>query len=331
MEQESDKPFSFIIPNNDRAQRLDIFLSSKIIDLTRSRAQDLIRKGSAEVNGVRSKSSYRIRVGDRVTLTIPYASPSPLEPEEVDFTLVHEDPYLIVLNKPAGLVSHPSPGHSTGTLVHGLLKYCPDLSGIGGIMRPGIVHRLDKDTSGLMVVAKNDRAHTALSAQFKRGSVNKRYLALVHGTVKGNEGEIDLPIARHPRKRKEMAVVHSGGRRAITRWNKEEDIGGRFTLLIITPKTGRTHQIRVHLSHMGHPIVGDPVYGYRKNWWKKHLPDDPDARPRILRQMLHAERLGFTHPYSGAYCEFQAPLPGDMMDVLRALRGLVSGTKSLDI
>jgi 23S rRNA pseudouridine1911/1915/1917 synthase len=317
---ESDRIFSFIVAEEEREQRLDIFLASKIKDLTRSRAQDLIRKGCAEVNGSPAKGSYRLRRGERVTLNIPPARPSHLEPEQVEFSLIHEDPCLIVLNKPAGVVCHPAPGHPTGTLVHGLLQHCPDLSGIGGILRPGIVHRLDKDTSGLMVVAKNDRIHAALSSQFKSGMVNKRYLALVHGNTRGKRGEIDLPIARHPRRRKEMAVVRSGGRRAITLWEKEEDIGDRFTLLAVTPRTGRTHQIRVHLSHVGHPIVGDPVYGHRKSWWKKHLPTKVGGLPRMERQMLHAERLGFVHPDSGDYCEFQAPLPGDMKEVIEALR-----------
>jgi 23S rRNA pseudouridine1911/1915/1917 synthase len=317
---ESERVFSFVIASEERLQRLDIFLASQIRDLTRSRAQDLIRNGFAEVNGGPSKASYRIRSGDRITLTMPPVRPSHLEPEPVEFALIYEDPCLIVLNKPAGLVSHPAPGHPTGTLVHGLLQYCQDLSGIGGILRPGIVHRLDKDTSGLMVVAKTDRIHAALSAQFKSGMVKKRYLALVHGIIQTKAGKIDLPIARHPWRRKEMAVVRSGGRMAVTLWEREEEIGDQFTLLAVTPKTGRTHQIRVHLSHVGHPIVGDPVYGHRKHWWKKHLPNGVDALPRIERQMLHAERLGFVHPDTQDYREFQAPLPGDMKSVIETLR-----------
>jgi 23S rRNA pseudouridine1911/1915/1917 synthase len=237
----------------------------------------------------------------------------------MDLLIVHEDSSIIILNKPPGLVIHPAPGHPNGTLVHGLLHHCRDLSGIGGILRPGIVHRLDKDTSGLMVVAKNDYAHGFLSSQFKKGTVNKRYLALVHGILKGKYGEIDLPISRHPRRRKEMAVIPSKGKRALTLWRKKQEIGDRFTLLSVTLKTGRTHQIRIHFSHLGHPIVGDPVYGHKKTWWKTHCPQAIDIVPQIKRQVLHAELLGFVHPDSGTYCEFTSPLPDDIGQIIKSL------------
>jgi 23S rRNA pseudouridine1911/1915/1917 synthase len=238
----------------------------------------------------------------------------------VTFELIYEDPWLIVGNKPPGVVVHPAPGHFTGTLVHGLLRHCTDLSGIGGVMRPGIVHRLDKDTSGLMVVAKNDAAHAFLSAQFKAGKVTKKYVALVHGIVKELKGEINLPIGRHPVRRKEMSVQPSKGRVAKTLWEKQAELAGLFSLLSVSPKTGRTHQIRVHLSHIGYPIVGDPVYGHRRSWWKKRFPEDSGLPGRIERQMLHAGTLGFAHPRGGDYREFTAPLPADMELVLEMLK-----------
>jgi 23S rRNA pseudouridine1911/1915/1917 synthase len=280
----------------------------------------LIKSGFARVNHNLSKPGYRLKPGDRIEVTLPPPRPLRLDPEPVTFDLLYEDAWLIVVNKPPGVVVHPAPGHFTGTLVHGLLQHCTDLSGIGGVMRPGIVHRLDKDTSGLMVVAKNDEAHAFLSGQFKSGKVTKKYVALVHGIVKGQKGEIDLPIGRHPVRRKEMSVQPSKGRAAKTLWEKKEELAGLFSLLSVSPKTGRTHQIRVHLSHVGYPIVGDPVYGHRRSWWKKRFPEDSGLLSRIERQMLHAGALGFAHPRSGEYREFTAPLPPDMEQVLERLR-----------
>ena len=322
MERESEKTYSFVITEEEREERLDTFLASRVKDITRSKVQELIKSGSVDVNHQPTKASYRLKLADSVNLRMAPAKPYHLVPEAVEFTLVYEDPSLVILNKPPGLVVHPGPGHLTGTLVHGLLKHCQDLSGIGGILRPGIVHRLDKDTSGLLVVAKNDRTHSLLSAQFRAGEVKKRYLALVHGVMRGGRGEINLPIARHPQRRKEMAVVSSGGRKALTIWQKMEELAGRFSFLSVTPKTGRTHQIRVHLSHIGHPIVGDPVYGYRVQWWKKHFHVKNGKLPQIERQMLHAETLGFIHPDSAEYCEFRAPMAKDMEDLIKRLKTL---------
>ena len=322
MERPSDRFFSFLISEEERDQRIDAFLALRIEDLTRSRIQELVRDGSVQLNNRQTKPSYRLKPSDLVTVTIPPARPYHLEPEAVRFGLIHEDSSLLVLNKPPGLVVHPSPGHLTGTIVHGLLTHCQDLSGIGGVLRPGIVHRLDKDTSGLLVVAKTDKAHSLLSAQFKAGAVKKRYLALVHGITRAREGKIDLPIARHPRRRKEMAVVAEGGKKALTRWQKIENLGGRFSFLSVMPKTGRTHQIRVHLSSIGHPIVGDTVYGFRRQGWKKHLPLKSGLELGVERQMLHAETLGFVHPESGEYREFKAPLPEDMTRMMEILKSL---------
>jgi 23S rRNA pseudouridine1911/1915/1917 synthase len=320
VDNESGRISFYSITEDDKDKRIDSFLALHLEDLTRSRGQSLIRDGHVKVNELTVKTSYRLKPGDKISILIPPSAPSIIEPEPVNFSLIHEDSSLIVLNKPPGLVIHPAPGHAGGTLVHGLLHRCQDLSGIGGVMRPGIVHRLDKDTSGLMVVAKNDYAHTFLSDQFKKGNVHKQYTALVHGIMRGNEGEIDLPISRHPKRRKEMAVVPIKGKRALTLWRKKEGIGNQFTILTLTLKTGRTHQIRVHLSHLGHSIVGDPVYGHKKNWWKKHCHQAIDILPRIKRQMLHAGLLGFTHPDSDDYIEFESPLPDDIREIINNLK-----------
>jgi len=266
-----------------------------------------------------SKPGRRLKRGDRVSLTIPPLTPPDLAPDQVEFQVVYEDSFLIVLSKPAGIVVHPAPGHSTGTLVHGLLKHCKDLSGIGGALRPGIVHRLDKDTSGLMVAAKDDMTHISLARQFKSGSVRKEYLAIVHGCPKAKEGRIELPIARHPTKRKEMAVVLAGGREALTLWRKLTEFEAGFSLLSVSLKTGRTHQIRVHFAHIGHPVAGDPVYGYGPNRLKRHLPRKNAPLLNIKRQMLHARRLGFVHPVNNSYMEFEAPIPEDMKHTLQIL------------
>ena len=320
MKQEGDNRYSFSVNEADKAHRLDAFLVLQTKDLTRSRIQELIKSGFVRVNHHLSKPGYRLKTGDLIAVTLPPLQPLRLDPEPVTFELIHEDPWLIVVNKPPGVVVHPAPGHFTGTLVHGLLQHCKDLSGIGGVMRPGIVHRLDKDTSGLMVVAKNDAAHAFLSAQFKAGKVTKRYVALVHGIMKEQKGEINLPIGRHPVKRKEMSIQPTKGRVAKTLWEKKEELAGLFSLLSVSPKTGRTHQIRVHLSHIGYPLVGDPVYGHRRSWWKKRFPEDPGLLSRIERQMLHAGTLGFVHPQGGDYREFTAPLPADMEGVLKMLK-----------
>jgi 23S rRNA pseudouridine1911/1915/1917 synthase len=320
VKQEGDITHQFPVSEADKAQRLDAFLVLKMQDLTRSRIQELIKAGFVRVNHSLSKPGYRLKPGDHVDVTLPAPEPLRLVPEAVTFELVYEDPWLIVVNKPPGVVVHPAPGHFTGTLVHGLVRHCKDLSGIGGVLRPGIVHRLDKDTSGLMVVAKNDAAHAFLSHQFKEGKITKRYVALVHGIVREQKGEIHLPIGRHPVRRKEMSVLASKGRAARTLWEKTEELAGLFSLLSVSPRTGRTHQIRVHLSHIGYPIVGDPVYGHRRSWWKKRFPEEPEVLSRIERQMLHAGTLGFVHPHGGDYREFTVPLPPDMSLVIEMLK-----------
>jgi 23S rRNA pseudouridine1911/1915/1917 synthase len=310
----------YLISEKEKEQRIDLFLASLEKDLTRSRIQSLIKDQCVTVNGLSVKTSYKLKADDQVSIIIPPAIPCEIRPEPVDFSIIYEDSWLIVLDKPPGLVIHPAPGHINGTLVHGLLHHCNNLSGIGGVLRPGIVHRLDKDTSGLLVVAKNDHAHTGLSSQFKEGGVNKKYIALVHGVMSGQKGEIDLPISRHPVRRKEMAVSRSKGKRALTLWNKLDVIGHKFTLLEISLKTGRTHQIRVHLSHLGYPIVGDPVYGFRKTWWDRQCSEALEIGQSINRQMLHSVLLGFIHPGTGNYCEFQSQVAPDMENIIKGLK-----------
>ncbi|MCP4577266.1 MAG: RluA family pseudouridine synthase [Deltaproteobacteria bacterium] len=308
------------MPDGTHGIRLDRFLSRNHSNLSRSRIQNLIRNGSVQVNDTHTKPSYQLKPRDHVSLMVPRPSPLELVPEEVPFSVIFEDSWIMVLYKPPGIVVHPAPGHSSGTLVHGLLKYCKDLSGIGGKLRPGIVHRLDKDTSGLMLVAKNDMAHQVLSQQFKSGTIKKEYIALVHGIPSHETGRIDLPISRHPVRRKKMAVSTVGGRNALTLWKKIADCKEGFSLLSITIKTGRTHQIRVHFSHLGHPLVGDTVYGHGPDILKRRfLKQNPLLVSAVKRQMLHAAHIGFVHPRENTYMEFESPFPEDMNRVLNAL------------
>jgi 23S rRNA pseudouridine1911/1915/1917 synthase len=311
----------FVISHEDQDKRLDVFLSSQPLGLSRSRIQAFIRDGHLKVNFRSTKPGYRLKTGDRLVLRIPPLQPPLLDPEVVAFEVLRDDPSVIFVNKPPGLVVHPAPGHSSGTLVHGLLQRFPGLSGVGGVSRPGIVHRLDKDTSGVLVVAKNDRAHCLLAEQFKSGQVRKRYLAIVHGPVREKAGTIHLPVGRHPKRRREMTVLPEGGREATTTWEKVEEFDFGLTLLALTIKTGRTHQIRVHLSHLGFPVAGDPVYGHGRNWWKNHPLCKRGTIKPLMRQMLHARSLGLIHPDLDRFVEVVAPLPEDMRSTLDALRG----------
>ncbi|RLB27292.1 MAG: RNA pseudouridine synthase [Deltaproteobacteria bacterium] len=300
--------------------RLDKFLSdNKGVGLSRARIQDLITIGAVTVNGERKKPSYQPKPGDRIKISFLPKS-VPLEvPENVEFGLLYEDNSILVINKPPGLVIHPSTGHYTGTLVQSLLYKCRNLSSFGDPIRPGIVHRLDKDTSGVMVVAKSDEAHDFLANQFKRREVKKRYLTLVHGNVEDKKRIIDFPISRHPVKRKEMSVSLLKGRPAMTEWEVISVFSLGFSLLRISLHTGRTHQIRVHMAYMGYPVVGDIVYGYGKRWWKQKSLIMKEILTLAKRQMLHAELLGFIHPDSLKYVEFEAPLPTDMDCLLKWL------------
>ena len=283
--------------------RLDVFLASQDIGLTRSRVRTLLDEGHVLLNGMMPKPSQKVQPGDRVVISVPPPRTSFMVPEPLPLNIIYQDEYLLVVDKPAGLTVHPAPGHPSHTLANALLAWCPDLAGIGGVLRPGIVHRLDKDTSGLMVVAKNEKAHSSLTVQLQNRTVHKGYLALVCGKLMPEEGVIEGPIGRNPRHRKRMAVVE-GGRPASTRYVVSKGLEG-YTFVEVFPKTGRTHQIRVHFAHIGHPLYGDPVYGK-----KSSLLD---------RQFLHANTLGFEHPGTNNRVEFTSPLPEDLSNLLQAL------------
>ena len=285
--------------------RLDSYLAQHLEQLTRSRLHSLINEGHVLLNGGAAKPAQQVRAGDAIAVTMPPPRPIGLSAEPIPVPVVFEDDDVVVVDKPAGLAVHPGPGHPDGTLVNALLALCPGIQGVGGALRPGIVHRLDKDTSGLMVVAKNDAAHHGLSDSLKTRRVVKGYLGLAAGSLPQPEGVIDLPIARHTRNRKKMAVVE-GGKPARTRYRVTEELPG-VTLLELDLETGRTHQIRVHLAHLGNPLIGDAVYGRA------------EASPG--RQFLHASRLGFEHPATGAFMEFHSGLPDGLAESLARYRG----------
>ena len=315
--------FTFTVPASKAGVRLDVYLSECLEEAcSRSYAAQVIQQGAVTVNGKACKPSYRLRPEDRVSGQLPEATPSAFLPEPMDLDILFEDRDLMVIDKPPGLVVHPAPGHATGTLVNGLLYHCPDLAAFQGEIRPGIVHRLDKDTSGVMVIAKNPSSHEHLASQFKRRSISKTYLAIVSGKVKRSTGEIHLPIGRHPTARKQMSTRATRARVAETHFHVRERFA-EATLLELILKTGRTHQIRVHCAAMHHPVMGDAIYGGRKQLalHRKPGPGQP-AAPKISRQMLHAWRLGFRHPKSDQWREFEAPVPGDMQCLLEWLRGL---------
>jgi 23S rRNA pseudouridine1911/1915/1917 synthase len=286
-------------------ERLDVFVARRLPSLTRSRVQRLIDDGAVTVAGARAKASLRLEAGQRVSVEVPPPAPARAAPEPIALDVIFEDGDVLAVNKPPGMTVHPAGGHTSGTLVNAILAHCDDLSGIGGVMRPGIVHRLDRDTSGVILVAKNDAAHQALARQLKERTIAKVYLALVEGTPKPAEGVIDAPVARDPVHRERMAVV-TRGREAVTAYRVVERFKG-VSLVEARPKTGRTHQIRVHLAAIGHPIAGDRVYGKRS--------------AVVARQFLHALRIAFDHPRTGERMTLEAPLPADLDRALKQSRG----------
>ncbi|WP_138204430.1 RluA family pseudouridine synthase [Haloimpatiens lingqiaonensis] len=297
--------YLFKIEEEFDGERIDIFLAEALETKSRSYIQKLIKSGNATVNNEEKKSNYKLKENDIVELKIPEPIELNIKPENISLDILYEDSDVIVVNKSQGMVVHPAPGVYSGTLVNALLYHCRDLSGINGITRPGIVHRIDKDTSGVLVVAKNDNSHNCLAAQLKEHSMNREYIALTEGVVKEDEGKVDAPIGRHATERIKMAVI-SGGKEAITHFKVEKRYKNN-TLIRCKLETGRTHQIRVHMAYIGHPLVGDPVYGYKKQKFK------------LQGQMLHAHKLGFIHPTTGQYIEFSTPIPDYFQNVIEKL------------
>lgn len=291
---------------SETPKRIDVFVSG-LASVSRSRAVELLESGKVKVNGTLATKKTKLKNGDTVSVEVPDPIVYDVTPENIPLDIVFEDNDILVVNKPKGMVVHPAAGNYSGTLVNALMYHCGDsLSGINGVMRPGIVHRIDKNTSGLLMVAKNDNAHVGLAGQIKEHSFKREYEAVVYGNIKEDSGTINLPIARHPVKRKQMAVVE-GGREAITHFEVVERFQG-FTHLRLRLKTGRTHQIRVHLSFLGHPVAGDEVYGPKK------------VITSLKGQCLHAKKLGFVHPVTHEYMEFDSRLPDYFKDFLAKLK-----------
>ncbi len=294
-----------ICDNNDRI-RLDVFVA-EMGEITRSRAAKLIEDGSVCVNGKAAAKNVKLQLGDEVVLNLPDPVSYDIIPEEIALDIVYEDDDLLVVNKPKGMVVHPAAGNFDGTLVNALMHHCGEsLSGINGVMRPGIVHRIDKNTSGLLMVAKNDIAHNGLAAQIKEHSFTREYEAVVYGNLKNDSGTIDAPIGRHPVKRKQMAVTDKGSKHAITHYTVLQRYGN-FTHVRLRLETGRTHQIRVHMAYIGHPVAGDDVYGPKK------------VITSLSGQCLHAKKVGFVHPVTNEYLEFETDLPDYFVKFLKGL------------
>jgi len=323
MKADSARRIELRAPNEATGKRIDLFLSQQDLGLSRAFVQRLMQDRSVLVAGKPVKPSYKIRGGEEIRIEVPPPTKLSLEPEDIPLHIVYEDSDLLVVNKKAGMVVHPAAGNYSHTLVNALLFHCKDLSGINGVLRPGIVHRLDKNTSGLLVVAKNDKAHLSLTEQIKNRTLLREYLAIAWGHMPSEEGTIEAPIGRALKDRKKMAVTRVKGRESVTQYKVLE----RFDLcevLSIRLKTGRTHQIRVHLSYLNHPVLGDPEYGGRQKWVKgiydQERPFAQGLLGTIDRQALHAKKLGFVHPRTEQYKEFDSDLPEDIRSVLTLLR-----------
>lgn len=295
------------VAEENNGERIDKYLSTVIEGKTRSFIQGLIEDKAVTVNGKIIKSNYKLRCNDEIVVILPEPIELDVKAENIDLNIVYEDSDVIVINKPKNMVVHPAPGNYTGTLVNGLLYHCKDLSGINGVIRPGIVHRIDKDTTGILVIAKNDEAHNCLAKQFKDHSIKREYYALVEGRFSKESGTIDKPLGRNKKDRFKMDIVEDG-RRAVTHYEVLEQYDKGVSLIKCTLETGRTHQIRVHMASIGHPLVGDQIYGYKKQKFK------------IEGQALHAKTLGFIHPTTGEYIEFTSDLPEYFEGLIKKLR-----------
>lgn len=300
----------FMVDESNIGERIDKYLNELLDNQTRSYIQKLIKDNQVLVNEKIVKANYRISTGDVIEITIPDAVPLEIQPQNIPLDILFEDTDILVVNKPKNMVVHPSAGHYDGTLVNAIMYHCKEnLSGINGVLRPGIVHRIDMDTTGALVICKNDSAHLSLTEQLKVHSITRKYRAIVHGNVKAEEGTINAPIGRHPIERKKMAINHKNGKEAITHYKVLERFGN-YTYIECQLETGRTHQIRVHMASLQHPILGDVVYGPAKQ------------RFSLEGQSLHAMVLGFNHPRTGEYVEFEAPLPAYFVSLLDKLRNL---------
>lgn len=295
-----------IIDEMAAGQRADVGLAS-LLELTRSNMQKLLEEGRAVRGSKVLKANYKLKAGDEITVTLPEPQPLDVQPEDIPLDIIYEDEDVVVVNKARGMVVHPAAGNYSGTLVNALLYHCKNLSGINGVIRPGIVHRLDKDTSGIMICAKNDAAHLSLSKQIQEKSAQRTYLAIVRGNIKTDSGVIETLIARDKNDRKKMAVVKEDGRTAVTEYEVLERFG-KYTIVRCKLRTGRTHQIRVHMEYLGYPLVGDPKYSPMKTPFS------------IKGQALHSQTLEFTHPRTGERLRFEAPLPEDMHKIVTRLR-----------
>ena len=299
----------FTVTGEGEASRLDAFLSAQLDGLSRSHIQKILKGGGVLVNGRPEKSSYRVAPGDQVELEVPEPEEPEILAEEMDLDILYEDRDIILINKPKGMVVHPAAGHYSGTLVNGLMAHCrEELSGINGVLRPGIVHRIDKDTTGVLIACKNDFAHTSIAQQLKVHSITRKYYAIVHGVIREEEGTVNAPIGRHPTDRKKMSINTKNGREAVTHYRVLQRFE-KFTYVECQLETGRTHQIRVHMASIHHPLLGDTVYGPAK------CPVSG-----LQGQTLHAGVLGFIHPRTGEYMEFSAPLPEYFQELLKKLK-----------
>ncbi|WP_113675065.1 RluA family pseudouridine synthase [Vallitalea guaymasensis] len=302
--------YTILIEAEDAGMRIDKFISDRMPDYSRSFIQKLIKENDLTVNNNEIKSNYKLKAGDEINIVIPEPKELDIVAEDIPLDIVYEDKDVILVNKPQGMVVHPAPGHYTGTLVNAIMYHCKDdLSGINGVMRPGIVHRIDKDTSGVLIICKNDKAHESIAKQLKDHTITRKYNAIVYNNLKEDEGKINAPIGRHPVNRKQMAVNPINGKEAITHYKVLERIN-QYTYVELQLETGRTHQIRVHMTSINHPLLGDPVYGPKSDRFK------------LKGQALHARVLGFVHPTTDEYMEFEAPLPNYFTGLLKKLRNM---------